>query len=351
MSLDYSDFAPRLYNFCHSAGLARRKLSLGAAFCTDQEHGRATLLLAKHFGVFPIELGNAGGVLDFRDARNWIARSNDIVLLQADHVLNASAVPLVTGSYGPHAKSTERLTGCGALLSVLDWYQREYQYALSHVQFRQARARRLVEIDTVLLETNRKDGLCLNLDRLAEKSPNGAFQTDFGSDSKVIFHANTALPDSLFEGQDIQACNSLFPEWFSFNTSNPKTEKTLKCAEANLRDQMPYIVSAQDPLLAAAEINIQKEFGANTQRIRDSGVAKGKRLVYLTGINVETPNRSGKGFSEAAFIPWQAFIQDDEGKCEVLNQAALFHRLREASPVNADAINLDMALRQVGPHE
>jgi hypothetical protein len=77
-------------------------------------------LLARHFGVFPVELGNAGGALDFRDARNWIARSNDIVLLQADHVLNASAIPLATGSYGPHAKSTERLTGYGALLSVLE---------------------------------------------------------------------------------------------------------------------------------------------------------------------------------------------------------------------------------------
>lgn len=85
------------------------------------------------------------------------------------------------------------------------------------------------------------------------------------------------------------------------------------------------------------------------QHIRVSGAAKGKRLVYLAGINVETPYRSGKDFSETEFLPWQAFIQDDKGKCEVLNQVTLMHRLREESPVNPDTINLDEALRQVEP--
>ena len=351
MSLDYSNFVPRLYNFCHSAGLARRKLSPGAVFCSDQDHGRAMLLLAKHFGAYPIELGNAGATLDCRDTDKWMDRSNDIVLLQAGHVLNISTTMLNAGSSGPHAELGGLPTGCGALSRVLAWYLHEYQDALSHVRFRQEQGRHLVEVDTVLLERNGRDGLCLSLERLAEKAPSGGFQTGFESDLKVAFLANTALPAKLFEEQNTRACKLLHPEWFSFNTSGSKVEMALKCAEANLRDQMPYIVSAQDPLFTAAEINIQKEFDANMQHIRVSGAAKGKRLVYLAGINVETPYRSGKYLSETEFLPWQVFIQDDEGKCEVLNQVTLMHKLREASPVNPDTINLDEALQQWEPDE
>jgi hypothetical protein len=69
-------------------------------------------------------------------------------------------------------------------------------------------------------------------------------------------------------------------------------------------------------------------------------------LVYLAGINVEAPYRGGKYLSETEFLPWQVYIQDDEGKCEVLNQVTLMHRLREASPVNPDMINLDKVLQQ-----
>jgi hypothetical protein len=346
MSLDYSDFVPRLYNFCHSAGLARRKLSLGTAFCADQDQGRAALLLTKHFGAYPIEIGNADATLDFRDANNWMDRSNDIVLLQAGHVLNLSTTTLHAGSSGLRTEPGEPTTGCGALSRVLTWYLREYQDALSHVRFHMEHGRRLVEIDTVLLERNGRDGLCLSLDRLVEKAPSGSFQTSFESDLKVTFHANKALPAKLFEGQNTQACKVLDPEWFSFNSSESKVEMALKYAEANLRDQMPYIVSAQDPLFTAAEINIQKEFDANTQRIRVSSAAKGKRLVYLAGINVEAPYRGGKYLSETEFLPWQVYIQDDEGKSEVLNQVTLMCGLREASPVNPDTINLDKMLQQ-----
>jgi len=262
MSLDYSDFVPRLYNFCHFAGLARRKLSLGTAFCADQDQGRAALLLTKHCGAYPIEIGNEDATLDFRDADKWMGRCNDIVLLQAGHVLNISTTTLHAGSSGSRTEPGGPPTGCGVLSRVLAWYLREYQDALSHVRFRLEHGRRLVEIDTVLLERNGRDGLCLSLDRLVEKAPSGCFQTNFESDLKVTFHANMALPAKLFEGQNTRACKVLDPEWFSFKTSESKVEMALKCAEVNLRDQMPYIVSAQDPLFTAAEINIQKEFDA-----------------------------------------------------------------------------------------
>ena len=351
VSLDYGDFFPRLYNLCCSIGLSRSNQSLGAAFCPDQDQGRATLMLTKHFGVFPVELGNIDGTLNFRDAMNWVARSNDIVLLQTSHVLRNSAVPPSSGVRGLQVRSTEQLTVCGTMSKVLAWYQREYQNALGHVRFVQAQGKHLVEIDTVLLEKNREDGLCLNLNRLVEKESNGAFQVDFESDSKVTFHANAALPDKLFNGQSSQVCKLLYPEWFSFNTSEPKVEATLQCAEANLRDQMAYIVSAPDPLFAAAEINIQKEFDANTQRIKTSSDAKGKRLVYLVGISVETPAQGDTDFSETGFIPWQAFVQDGGGECKVLNQAALIHKLKEASPLNPDEIDLDVVLRQLESDE
>ena len=69
MSLDYSDFVPRLYNYCHSAGLDRRKLSLGTAFCADQDQGRAALLLTKHFGAYPKEIGNEECHIGFQGRR------------------------------------------------------------------------------------------------------------------------------------------------------------------------------------------------------------------------------------------------------------------------------------------
>ena len=243
MSLDYSDFVPRFYNFCHSVGLPRRELSLGAAFCADQDQGRATLLLTKHFGAYPVEIGHADGTLDFRDTDKWMARSSDVVLLQASHVLNISTTVLHAGSSGSHAEPGGLPTGCGALSRVLAWYQHEYRDALSHVRFCQEHDRRLVDIDTVLLERNGRDGLCLSLDQLAEKAPDGSFQTDFESDLKVTFHANTALPAKLFEEQNTRACKLLHPEWCSLNTSESKVVIALKFCEVNMRDKMAYIVS------------------------------------------------------------------------------------------------------------
>ena len=67
-SLDYNDFAPRFYNFCRAAGFPENNMSLGAAFCPDQEQGRAMLILTKHFGAFPVELGNVSGILDLDNA-------------------------------------------------------------------------------------------------------------------------------------------------------------------------------------------------------------------------------------------------------------------------------------------
>jgi hypothetical protein len=50
LSLKYSVFCPRLFNWCLSLGFDKSKLLPSVAFCSDESQGYPTMIIAKHFG-------------------------------------------------------------------------------------------------------------------------------------------------------------------------------------------------------------------------------------------------------------------------------------------------------------
>ena len=59
-AMRYSQFVPRLYNYCRSLGFTRERMMPSRAFCSDESQGYPVILLAQHFGTFPFDHGRVG---------------------------------------------------------------------------------------------------------------------------------------------------------------------------------------------------------------------------------------------------------------------------------------------------
>ena len=60
--LSYNEFIPKIYNYCKSLGFEQDKIMPSRAFCSDESQGYPVILIAKHFGAFPFNHGQVGGV-------------------------------------------------------------------------------------------------------------------------------------------------------------------------------------------------------------------------------------------------------------------------------------------------
>ena len=63
VAMRYSDFAPRLFNFCLSLGMKPNDIMPSRAFFSDENQGYHIILIAKHFGTFPFNHGRVGGIV------------------------------------------------------------------------------------------------------------------------------------------------------------------------------------------------------------------------------------------------------------------------------------------------
>ncbi|MFM0278203.1 hypothetical protein P0D75_09305 [Paraburkholderia sediminicola] len=53
MAIRYSQFVPKLYNYCLSLGFERSRMMPSRAFCSDESRGYPVILLTRHFGTVP----------------------------------------------------------------------------------------------------------------------------------------------------------------------------------------------------------------------------------------------------------------------------------------------------------
>ena len=82
----YSQFVPRLYNFCLSLGFEAGKIMPSRAFCSDENQGFPIILIAKHFGAFPFNHGRVGGIVATDRHGPHAHHGEDMVIIQASHV-------------------------------------------------------------------------------------------------------------------------------------------------------------------------------------------------------------------------------------------------------------------------
>ncbi len=110
---------------------------------------------------------------------------------------------------------------------------------------------------------------------------------------------------------------------------------------------MPWIVSSKFPLLTAAQANTQVEFDRTFRTLVNADTYRGKHVVLISGLNIDISPHKNQVFPLTTFVPWAAFIQDQNGHRTLLEQEEITARLYKESPDNPDAIDLERAIQHM----
>jgi hypothetical protein len=350
VAMRYSQFVPRLYNLCLSLGFRPGKIMPSRAFCSDESQGYPIILVAKHFGTFPFDHGQVGGVVATDRHGPHADHGQDLVIILASHV----GYDPDTERFGDYRREQTQLrdiaSNCGKICGVLDWYRDEYRFAQQNIRLRLDGDRRLLVIDNQLLRENRDEGLFLRLERLISGAHADGWKPLKTLSTAKAFEAAPefvqSVPQSLWrEGRGTPIGNHLSPDLFSFRREIPSDLEGRHHLEANLFDAMPHIVTARWPALVAAQINTQVEFDRTFRTIVKSAEYRGHHLLFIAGLNIDVSPREGELFPLTEFVPWAAYIQAPDGSGETLEQAELVRRLRDQSPDNPHQIDLEAAIQ------
>lgn len=349
----YTSFIPRLYNLCKSLGMEPGKIMPSRAFCSDENQGYPTILIAKHFGIFPFNHGRAGGIVSTDRHGPHAEHGKDMVIIQASHV----GYDPTTASFGQYRRRrtehNEATQSCGKIGDKIHWYQEEYNFARENIYLEQRDGTHFVTIDNQLLKSNRNEGLFLNLDRIvASQDEDAPKPVQVLSTSRTFLASprlRKLLGDDAWPTEGRRAIGKrLRPKLFYFRRElDGELEGTMHL-EHNLLESMPWIVTSSNPLLTAAKINTQVEFDRTFRTIVKEKGYQGKNLVYVSGLNIDVSPLETEMFPLTLFVPWAAYIQEKSGRRYTLEQAELDARLMEQSTDNPDQIDLESAIDIMG---
>ncbi|MBC8519198.1 MAG: hypothetical protein H8D24_02145 [Gammaproteobacteria bacterium] len=346
----YSQFIPRLYNFCLSLGFEPGRIMPSRAFCSDENQGFPIILIAKHFGTFPFNHGRVGGIVATDRHGPHAHHGQDMVIIQASHV-GYDPDTEQFGSYRrlqtSHCEST---SDCGKIAGVSSWYLSEYHFACENILVKRRNGEIMVTIDNQLLDGRRQEGLVLCLESMVQQDEQGEYLILRALSTSKMFLATAAFAErfSLLEEGEAQVIGSaLSAELFSFERNIQEAEEGHDHLERNLLPYMPQIVTTNSPALIAAQINSQVEFDRAFRTITQDPAYHGKRLLFISGINIDISPRVGQIFPLTKFVPWAAYFQDSDGSRVTYEQDELWELLSEQSTDNPDQIDLDGAIQQM----
>jgi hypothetical protein len=84
---------------------------------------------------------------------------------------------------------------------------------------------------------------------------------------------------------------------------------------------MPNVVTSRWPPLTAAQANTQVEFDRAFRTIVQEPSYREKKILFISGLNVDISPREGQVFPLTKFIPWAAYVQDEHGNHQTWKQA------------------------------
>ncbi len=352
MMLRYSSFIPRLYNLCKSLGFEPGKIMPSRAFCSDENQGYPIILITQHFGVFPFNHGQVGGIIATDRHAPHAEHGRDMVIIHASHV-GYDPERRVFGVYR-RAQSEDRhpTASCGKIEAVLRWYQEEYAFARDNILLERRGEDCLVTIDNQLLREHRDEGLFLNLERLATPVGDREFRPVHCRSTAKSLLAAPELRRFMEQmdwkdGRREPIGERLLPEYFRFKRDIQGDLEGRSHLEKNLFEPMAWIVTAPQPLLTAAQVNTQVEFDRTFRTIVREHSYRGKRVLYVSGLNIDISPQDGQRFPLTKFVPWAAFAQQPDGSHETLEQAELLARLRAQPSENPDRIDLEASIQQM----
>ena len=350
MMMRYNLFMPRLYNWCKSLGFEAGKIMPSRAFCSDESQGYPIIMIAKHFGTFPFNHGRVGGVVATNRHGPHATHGQDLLIIQASHV-----------GYEPHSKAfgiyrrlqtSDQSCGanCGKIDNVIGWYQNEYQFAQDNILLHKIEGQNCIIIDNQLLRDDRDEGLLLHLNKLIEPNLDGQHLPLKILSTSKVFAASASLLNkihqSTFDGTAAQPIgHKLTADMFYFRREAPEQEENTHHLEHNLIRFMPQIITAPSPLLTAAQINTQIEFDRTFRSIVKEHEYRGKRVLFIAGLNIDISPETEQLFPLTKFVPWAAYLQNSDGSSSTFEQQQLMQILQQQSTENPDQIDLEAAIQ------
>jgi hypothetical protein len=387
----FSDFAPRLYNYCtQKLGMKRGLIMPSRAFCSDGSQGYPIILLTKHFGTFPFDFGLIGGQLSFERSPAFVAHGRDLVIVQATHV-GFDAEARTYGTYPRHRTAIDpaqmyQSGNCGHVAAILQPYSKAFKSAAASTLARKdpvtgqiqlyvrnywleppaSRLRVRAALDYPrMLRHDAKTGASFSV------STDPVARTLVASDEFAQYLTARGFFTGAAQAQKSSngfapLSDALTADWFKFELGGEQAsagsggccgpaKPQMSDYEAALSDVMPWVVTQKHPMLAAAQACAQVEFHNFLRELYFSKSMYGDRnLIYISGVNIDVapPRGSPVGTADAffprtLFVPWAAYAQrpDGTGKVtkEVWSQERVFEELASVSNVNAHQLELDAA--------
>lgn len=347
----YSLFAPRLYNLCRSLGFEPGNIMPSRAFCSDENQGFPIILIAKHFGTFPFNHGQVGGIVATDRHGPHAGHGKDLVIIQASHV-GYDPDTQTFGHYCRHQTlDSAKTTTCGKIGDAIHWYQDEYHFAQHNIFLGLEGDLHTITIDNQLLDTKRTEGLFLDLDKMIQIENGKQKLLRTMSTSRVYVAAEefcNSLPDIVCQhGQRINIGNHLKPEMFVYKRHISADLEGHNHLENNLINLMPWIVTSPTPLLAAAQFNTQAEFDRTFRSIAKEQAYQGKNLLFISCLNIDISPQKDQLFPLTKCVPWAAYIQSSDGSSRTLEQSEIVELLLQQSTENPDQIDLEAAIKQM----
>jgi len=344
-AMRYSQFVPRLYNYCRWLGFERERMMPSRAFCSDESQGYPVILIAQHFGTFPFDHGRVGGKVAINRHGPYAHHGEDLVIIQASHV----GYDADTGRFGVYKR--HRTDGgamgdnCGKLCAVLHWYQQEYRHAREQVQCGTLDDEDVVIIDNQFLDQKRPEGLFLQLDVMVEGEPVKMMST------AKVFHPSMAfrdrLPAEVWQGKPRAIGDFLTAELFSFNRPPAADIEGHDILEVALGPAMPCLVTSKNPALDAARYSTQVEFDRTYRSILRTDCYQAKNLLFISGVNVDISPREAFPFPLIKFVPWAAYAALRDGRSFLLEQHELTEALRAQPLENPDRLSFDQSIQRM----
>jgi hypothetical protein len=346
LAIRYSQFVPKLYNFCSALGFRRDRMMPSRAFCSDESQGYPTILIAQHFGTFPFDHGRVGGKVATDRHAPHADHGEDLVIIHASHVGYDPASQRF-GVYQRLSTAANELGhNCGKLCAVMQWYRHEYDHACANIRLGLIAGRPAVFIDNHLLDPERPEGLFLHLDKLigsAPATPLRALSTckAFAAPDALV----EAIPAPLWREESRPIGDRLSPDLFSFRRHPSAGPEGHDMLEAGLAPVMPALMASPHPALDAARFNTQVEFDRTYRSLQRDGAYRGKNLLFVSGLNIDVSPRPGLPFPTTKFVPWAAYVRLRDQDGYTVEQAELFDALVRQSADNPDQMSFDAAIR------
>ena len=350
MMMRYNLFMPRLFNWCKSLGFEPGKIMPSRAFCSDESQGYPIILITKHFGTFPFNHGVVGGIVATDRHGPHASHGQDMVIIQASHV----GYDPENKTFGTYRRAQtaqgECSASCGKVHNVISWYKNEYEFAQQNILLYNDNGERIIIVDNQLLRDDRDEGLFLRLEKFIAADANGQhIPTKILSTAKVFKPAYSfveRIGEASFNGITPKPVGTkLVSDMFYFRRNIPDLEEGAHHLEHNMIRYMPQIVTAPSPVLTAAQINTQIEFDRTFRTIVKEHGYKGKKVLFIAGLNIDISPRSEQLFPLTKFVPWAAYVQDRDGFYYTLEQQELVQLLGQQSTDNDDQIDLEDAIQ------